>query len=89
MNKGSITIDIIDSKPVISIEYSDLETFKNLIFFMLSESGYELFISTIQNQLSADNKAEELAILNFLLNYSGDRGEKIQEEYYMYPSSFI
>ena len=89
MNKGSITIDIIDSKPVISIEYSDLETFKNLIFFMLSESGYELFISTIQNQLSADNKTEELAILNFLLNYSEDQGEKIQEEYYMYPSSFI
>lgn len=90
MNQGSITIDIIDSNPVISIDYSDLETFKDLMFFMLSESGYKLFVTTIQNQLSAENKTEELIILNFLLNYyEKDQSEQIEkEDYYMRPSSF-
>ena len=90
MNQGSITIDIIDSNPVISIDYSDLETFKDLMFFMLSESGYKLFVTTIQNQLSAENKTEELTILNFLLNYyEKDQSEQIEkEDYYMRPSSF-
>lgn len=90
MNQGSITIDIIDSNPVISIHYSDLETFKDLMFFMLSESGYELFVTTIQNQLYAENKTEELTILNFLLNYyEKDQSEQIEkEDYYMRPSSF-
>lgn len=58
-----VKIEIINSVPMVSMEYDDIESFKNLIFCMLSEKGTDLFTATVKASLLENNAVEELHIL--------------------------
>jgi len=58
-----VKIEIINSIPMVSMEYDDIENFKNLVFCLLSEKGSELFMATIRASLIENNASEELYIL--------------------------
>lgn len=87
MSNGFIKIDIEDSYPVISMEYDTLEIFKDLMFFVLSPSGMELFCETIQKDLINNNRTDELKILDSIIKLLGDQDEFHDEEF-ISPSSF-
>lgn len=68
MSKNYIKIELensVNSKtfPLITMEYENIESFQNLIFFLLSDSGSMLFIKTIEQELIEKNRLNELEIL--------------------------
>lgn len=63
MSNNYIKIELSNSIPYISMEYDNLDSFKSLVFFMISEIGSSLFIKTIQSELVQENKSDELLIL--------------------------
>lgn len=64
--KNYIKIEMINSKPNISIEYDSLESFQHLMFCLLSPHGFELVYKTIEKQLVENNKKEEIESLSIL-----------------------
>jgi len=68
MNNSFLKIEIIESKPVVTFEYKDLEEFKDVMFFILSDSGLNLLYHTIEQDLILNNKEKELDILNMIIN---------------------
>jgi hypothetical protein len=87
MSNGYIKIDIEDSTPFITVEYEDLATFKDLMFFILSPSGMELFCQTIEKDLVENNKADELKILNAMIKLINSQYDVVDDEF-ISPSSF-
>lgn len=64
MSDNYIKIELLSkSTPMITMEYEDLESFQNLVFFLISDSGSDLFVKTIEQQLIKANKTKELEIL--------------------------
>jgi hypothetical protein len=68
MNNSFIKIEIIDSKPVVSFEYSSIEDFKDLMFFIMSESGLNLLYNSIEQNLISNDKNEEIDMLNMIIS---------------------
>ena len=68
MNNSFLKIEIIDSKPVVTLEYKDLEEFKDIMFFVMSESGLNLLYNNIEQDLIVNNKDQELDILNMIIH---------------------
>jgi hypothetical protein len=68
MNNSFIKIEIIDSKPVVSFEYSNIEDFKDLMFFIMSESGLNLLYNSIEQNLISNDKNEEIDMLNMIIS---------------------
>lgn len=68
MNNSFLKIEIIDSKPVVTLEYKDLEEFKDIMFFVMSESGLNLLYNNIEQDLIINNKDQELDILNMIIH---------------------
>jgi len=62
-----IKIEFDQSKPFVSMEYDDMDSFQNLIFFLISPSGTELFLKTIEKDFVEKNKEEELEIIKALM----------------------
>ena len=62
-----IKIEFDQSKPFVSMEYDDMDSFQNLIFFLISPSGTELFLKTVEKDLLDNNKEEELEIIKALM----------------------
>ena len=60
MKENYIKIEFDVSTPYISMKYDSIESFQNLIFFLMSPTGTELFLKTIEKDLVEKNKAEEL-----------------------------
>jgi hypothetical protein len=60
MKENYIKIEFDGSTPYISMKYDSIESFQNLIFFLMSPTGTELFLKTIEKDLVEKNKAEEL-----------------------------
>lgn len=88
MSNGHIKIDISDSNPIISMEYSDLDVFKDLIFFISSPSGLNLFCKTIEKDLTLNNKIEELQILKAIIEYINPNNNIEDDDNCINPSSF-
>ena len=63
MKENYIKIKFVGSTPFISIQYDSIESFQNLIFFLMSPTGTELFLKTIEKDLVEQNKSEELEII--------------------------
>jgi len=87
MNNGYIKIDMEGSTPFITVEYEDLEIFKDLMFFILSPSGIELFCQTIEKDLLENNKTDELKILKAMIKLINSQYDIIDDEF-ISPSSF-
>lgn len=68
MNNSFLKIEIIDSKPVVTLEYKDLEEFKDIMFFVMSESGLNLLYNNIERDLITNNKDQELDIINMIIH---------------------
>lgn len=69
MNESNnyIKIEIVKSVPRILMQYEDLESFKSLIFCILSDSGSNLILKTIESELVEQNKTKELEALKVFL----------------------
>ena len=68
MNNSFLKIEIIDAKLVVILEYKDLEEFKDIMFFVMSESGLNLLYNNIEQDLIVNNKDQELDILNMIIH---------------------
>ena len=91
MNNSYLKIEIIDSKPVVTFEYKDLEEFKDVMFFIMSESGLNLLYNTIEQDLIMKNKDQELEILNMIintLNTNYAESDSSDDEDFISPYSF-
>lgn len=64
--KNYLKIEFNESTPVVSMEYDSIESFQNLIFFLLSPTGTDLFIKTIEKQLVESKKEAELETIKTL-----------------------
>lgn len=91
-NNNYIKIEIVDSTPVIMMEYDGLESFKDLIFFIMSPAGLELFYNTIEKDLILNNKKDELKVLTSLVKLISEKGNFINnvtdEDEFISPSFF-
>lgn len=91
-NNNYIKIEIVDSTPVIMMEYDGLESFKDLIFFIMSPSGLELFYNTIERDLILNNKKDELKVLTSLVKLISEKdnfiNNSIDEDEFISPSFF-
>lgn len=67
MNNSFLKIEIIDSELVVTFEYKDLEEFKDLMFFIMSQSGLNLIYYHIEKNLVANNKNQELNVINTII----------------------
>lgn len=68
MSQNYIKIELENSGnsktvPLITMKYESIESFQNLIFFLLSDSGSVLFTKTIEQELIEKNRLNELEIL--------------------------
>lgn len=97
MSKNYIKIELINSSsktiPTITMEYDDIEYFQSLIFFLMSDSGTELFVKTIEQNLIQSHKIRELEILRTfeeISNSSKNKSLLLQpnDVYLIKPSSF-
>jgi hypothetical protein len=90
MSKNYIKIEMDESLPYISMEYEDLDSFKDLVFFVMSKTGSDLFCKTIEHELLINNKHEELKILDFInaILQSDEILLNSEETNLMNPSSF-
>lgn len=68
MNTNYIKIELSNSLPVVSIEYDSIESFQNLMFCLISESGFNLMYKTIEKDLIRQNRKEEIEIMAALAN---------------------
>ena len=64
--KNYLQIEFDGSKPFVSMEYDSIESFQNLIFFLISPTGTDLFLKTIEKQLIEANKEAELETIKAL-----------------------
>jgi hypothetical protein len=91
-NDNYIKIEIMDSTPVITMEYDGLESFKDLIFFILSPAGLELFYNTIEKDLILNNKKDELKVLTSIVKLISEKNNlinnTIDEDEFISPSFF-
>jgi hypothetical protein len=83
-----IKIEIKDSLPYVSMEYDSLESFRDLIFTMLSPKGEELFLTTIEKDLIEKNKSDELEIMKLIQGIIKESLFKPENNYIIDPSSF-
>lgn len=83
-----IKIEIKDSLPHVSMEYDSLESFRDLIFIMLSPKGEELFLTTIEKDLIEKNKSDELEIMKLIQGMIKESLFKPENNYIIDPSSF-
>lgn len=83
-----IKIEIKDSLPYVSMEYDSLESFRDLIFTMLSPKGEELFLTTIEKDLIEKNKSDELEIMKLIQGIIKESLFKPENSYIIDPSSF-
>lgn len=67
-----IKIELIDSKPSVSMEYDSIDSFQRLMFCLISESGFGLVYKTIEKELITDNKMEEIEALGKLISLIKD-----------------
>lgn len=92
MSNNYIKIELINSNPYISMEYEDLESFKDLVFFMISQSGANLFCKTIEQELLLADKKEELKLLEFMYKILQTPEDELlissNDSILMNPSSF-
>jgi hypothetical protein len=91
MNNSFLKIEIIDSKPVVTFEYKDLEEFKDIMFFILSDSGLNLLYNSIEQDLILNNKDKELDILTMIidtLNVDNADSDPSDEDDFITPFSF-
>lgn len=68
MSENYIKIEFDGSKPFISIQYDSIESFQNLIFFIMSPTGTDLFLKTIEKDLVRNNKTEELETIKAFMH---------------------
>ena len=68
MSENYIKIEFNGSKPFISIQYDSIESFQNLIFFIMSPTGTDLFLKTIEKDLVRNNKTEELETIKAFMH---------------------
>jgi hypothetical protein len=68
MNKNYIKIELSDSLPVVSMEYDSIESFQNLMFCLVSESGFNLIYKTIEKDLMIKNRTDEIEIMAALVS---------------------
>lgn len=89
-NNSYIKIQIVDSIPLITMEYEDIAIFKDLLFFLASPAGSELAIKTIEKNLLDNNKKEELETLNSICDYIKQDNSYISKSdvEYIRPSCF-
>lgn len=86
-----IKIELIDSKPSVSMEYDSIDSFQRLMFCLISESGSGIIYKTIEKELINDNKMEEIESLGKLISlitedYTDLSGSK--KSNLLNPSSF-
>lgn len=78
-----IKIELENGLPYISMEYENLEAFRDLIFSILSPNASELFFVTIENSLIKESKTDELNIIRFIkdavennkINFKQNKGD--------------
>ena len=89
-----IKIEIVDSLPVIKMEYEDVIAFQNLMFCLVSDSGFGLVYKSIEKQLLENNKKDELEVLSALISLVNKESQylfskdKPQNKNVINPSSF-
>lgn len=76
MSKNFLKIEMINSKPIISLEYDSLESFQHLMFCLLSPQGFELVYKTLQKQLIENDKKEEVESLSIILELLNKENEE-------------
>lgn len=89
MSNNHVNIEIIDSIPIISMEYSNLDSFQDLVFLLFSQAGSNLLSSTLEKELLLNNKLEELKILKIIAQFINE--DDIYDEdsdQFLNPSSF-
>lgn len=65
--KNYLQIEFDGSRPFVSMEYDSIESFQNLIFFLISPTGTDLFLKTIEKQLIEGKKEEELETIKAMM----------------------
>lgn len=65
--KNYLKIEFDGSTPFVSMEYDSIESFQNLVFFLISPTGTDLFLKTIEKQLVEAKKEEELETIKALM----------------------
>lgn len=89
MSNNHVRIEIIDSIPIISMEYGNLDSFQDLVFLLFSQAGSNLLNSTLEQELLLNNKLEELKILKIIAQFINE--DDIYDEdsdQFLNPSSF-
>lgn len=89
-SQSYIKIQIVDSIPIITMEYEDIAIFKDLIFFLASPAGSDLALKTIEKNLLDNNKHEELEMIKGIYDYIKKDNSNIfkNDVEYIKPSCF-
>lgn len=86
-----IKIEIIDSRPAVSMEYDSIDSFQKLMFCLISESGFGSVYQTIEQELINDKKMEEIEVLGKLISLLNDSNNELSytnKKNLLNPSSF-
>lgn len=75
MKKNYLKIELTDTLPVIEMNYDSIESFQSLMFCLISESGFNLVYKTIEKDLIANNKNDELEVLKLLIDLIAENQE--------------
>lgn len=87
MKKDSyVKIEMKNDMPFVSMEYEDVDSFRDLMFCLLSSVGNYLCYSTISENLTINNKHQELEILEAIMDL--DDKNKDKDSDFTSPSSF-
>ena len=85
-----IKIELVDSAPMIKMEYDSIQSFRDLVFFMLAPSSADLFAASIEKDLMERERIDEIEILKHMQNLikSSPILNNSRDGNFLKPSSF-